>query len=138
MIAAKHTRPVYWRHRLGRGAALCWGYQGGPDRVGHHDTSAAWLTGCRSVAPPETERLWTELADRQAELEGVLSAHRSALAATAEAGQPGPALAQLEAHVQTQQPERARETQRRLQQIAEQLSGRLAPDAAQQLQTQVG
>ena len=54
------------------------------------------------------------------------------------AGEPGPALAELSAHVQTCQPERARQMQSRLQQIAEQLSGRLIPDAARQLTKQVG
>ncbi|XP_043237695.1 nesprin-1-like isoform X2 [Amphibalanus amphitrite] len=85
----------------------------------------------------ETERLWTELADRRADLQCALATHRSALDAAADTAEPGPALAELAAHVQTQQPERARQMQQRLQQIAQQLGGRLAPEAAQQLKQQV-
>ncbi|XP_043244080.1 nesprin-1-like [Amphibalanus amphitrite] len=85
----------------------------------------------------ETERLWTELADRRADLQCALATHRSALDAAADTAEPGPALAELAAHVQTQQPERARQMQQRLQQIAQQLGGRLAPEAAQQLKEQV-
>ncbi|XP_043218066.1 microtubule-actin cross-linking factor 1-like [Amphibalanus amphitrite] len=85
----------------------------------------------------ETERLWTELADRRADLQCALATHRSALDAAADTAEPGPALAELAAHVQTQQPERAQQMQQRLQQIAQQLGGRLAPEAAQQLKQQV-
>ena len=88
--------------------------------------------------PPETERLWTELADRQADLQCALSAHRSALSAVSEAGEPGPALAELAAHVQTHPSERAQQMQQRLQQIAQQLTATLTPEAAQQLTKQAG